>query len=100
MTVADVIPAPPREPDEARRSAALQALIATVAERAPTPNLRRLSILAEAVLFGEGCDREIAERIGIARQRVNRMRNEGAAYLVAALTPAERFMFSMTWSPE
>ena len=101
MTVADVIPAPPRQTDEARVAAALQATISAVAERAPTPNMRRrLSILAEAVLINEGCDREIAERIGLARQRVNLMRNEGAAYLVANITPAERFTLSLARSPE
>ena len=101
MTVADVIPTPPREPDEAQVAAALQATIAAVAERAPTPNMRRrLSILAEAVLINEGCDREIAERIGLAHQRVNLLRNEGAAYLVANITPAERFTLSLARSPE
>ena len=101
QTVADVIPAPPREVDEAIVADALQHTIAAVAERAPTPNLRRrLSLLAEAVVIGEGCDREIAERTGIARQRVNLLRNEGAAYLVKNLTSAERFTLSMTWSPE
>lgn len=99
-TVADTVAAPPPIHDPTVTSAALQLLIARVAERSPPVKRRRLAILAEAIAIGEGCDREIAGRLNLAQQNINKMRNEGAAYLVKSLTPAERFALSMTRSPD
>ena len=99
-TIGDLIEAPPAQADETRLHAALQHTIAAVADRSDEPRRRRLAVLSDALSLGAEADNELAERYGVARQRVNTMRHEGAAYLIKTLTPAERFALSLTRSPD